>query len=145
MQGKVIPLNQVNDQTFASELMGKGIAIIPTIGKAVAPEDGEVVSLFRTKHAIGFLTDSGAEILIHIGIDTVKLAGQHFEAHIEAGDKVKKGDLLVSFDIEAIKQAGYEVTTPIIITNSDNYQQVQCIFEQEDIQCGQALLALAKQ
>lgn len=144
MQGKILPLNQVNDQTFASELMGKGIAIIPTIGQAVAPEDGEVVSLFRTKHAIGFLTDSGVEILIHIGIDTVKLDGQHFEAHVEAGNKVKKGDLLVSFDIEAIKQAGFEVTTPIIITNSDDYQQVQCIFEQEDIESGQALLALAK-
>lgn len=144
MQGKILPLNQVNDQTFASELMGKGIAIIPTLGQAVAPEDGEVVSLFRTKHAIGFLTNSGAEILIHIGIDTVKLDGQHFEAHVEAGNKVKKGDLLVSFDIEAIKQAGFEITTPIIITNSDDYQQVQCIFEQDDIQCGQALLALAK-
>lgn len=144
MQGKVVPLKLVNDQTFASELMGKGVAIIPIVGKAVAPEDGEVVSLFRTKHAIGFLTDSGAEVLIHIGIDTVKLDGQHFEAHVEAGDKVKKGDLLVSFDIEAIKQAGFEVTTPIIITNSDDYQQIECIFEQEDIECGQALLALTK-
>lgn len=144
MQGKVIPLNQVNDQTFASELMGKGIAIIPTVGEAVAPEDGEVVSLFRTKHAIGFLTNSGAEILIHIGIDTVKLDGQHFQAHVEAGSKVKKGDLLVSFDIQAIKQAGYEVTTPIIITNSDDYQHIQCIFEQEDIEFGQELLALSK-
>lgn len=144
MTGKVIPLSQVNDPTFSGELMGKGSAIIPTIGQALAPEDGEVVSLFRTKHAIGLVTNSGAEILIHIGIDTVKLDGQHFEAHIEAGSKVKKGDLLVSFDIDAIKQAGFEVTTPIIITNTDNYKDIQTIFMQDDIQAGDALLALNK-
>lgn len=143
MTGKLIDLNQVNDPTFASGLMGKGAAIIPTIGETVAPEDGEVVSLFRTKHAIGFQTQSGAEILIHIGIDTVKLDGEHFEAHVEAGQKVKKGDRLVSFDIEAIKQAGFEVTTPIIITNSDDYIDVQCIFKQDDVQQGDALLALS--
>ncbi|MFQ0971819.1 beta-glucoside-specific PTS transporter subunit IIABC [Gilliamella sp. BG1] len=144
MSGKVNLLSEVKDPTFASELMGKGIAIIPTVGQAVAPDNGEVVSLFRTKHAIGFQTESGAEILIHIGIDTVKLDGQHFEAHVEAGSKVKKGDLLVSFDIEAIKQAGFEVTTPIIITNSDSYQDIQCIFEQDNIQSGEALLALSQ-
>jgi beta-glucoside PTS system EIICBA component len=144
MTGKVTPLSEVNDPTFASELMGKGIAIIPTVGQAVAPDDGEVVSLFRTKHAIGFQTESGAEILIHIGIDTVKLDGQHFEAHVETGSKVKKGDLLVSFDIEAIKQAGFEVTTPIIITNSDSYQDIQRIFEQDNIKSGEALLALSQ-
>ncbi len=140
MTGKLIDLKEVNDATFASGLMGKGAAIIPTIGEAVAPEDGEVVSLFRTKHAIGFQTESGAEILIHIGIDTVKLDGQHFEAHVEAGQKVKKGDRLVSFDIEAIKQAGFEVSTPIIITNSDDYLDVECIFKQDDVQQGDALL-----
>lgn len=144
LTGKMIPLSQVNDPTFASELMGKGSAVIPTIGKAVAPEDGEVVSLFRTKHAIGFQTNSGAEMLIHIGIDTVKLDGQYFEAHVEAGSKVKKGELLVSFDIDAIKQAGFEVTTPIIVTNSDNYKEVQIIFAQDDIQAGNTLLTLTE-
>ena len=143
LTGQLIDLKEVNDATFASGLMGKGAAIIPTIGEAVAPEDGEVVSLFRTKHAIGFQTKSGAEILIHIGIDTVKLDGQHFEAHVESGQKVKKGDRLVSFDIEAIEQAGFEVTTPIIITNSDDYIDVQCIFNQDNIQHGDALLALS--
>lgn len=143
MTGKLIELKEVNDATFASGLMGKGVAIVPSVGEAVAPEDGEVVSLFRTKHAIGFQTDSGAEMLIHIGIDTVKLDGQHFEAHVEAGQKVKKGERLVSFDIEAIKQAGFEVTTPIIITNSDIYLDVACIFKQNDVQQGDALLALS--
>lgn len=143
LTGKIIPLNQVNDPTFASELMGKGIAIIPTEGKAYAPDDGEVVSLFRTKHAIGFQTDSGVEILIHIGIDTVKLDGQHFQAHVQTGSQVKKGDLLVSFDIEAIKQAGFEVTTPIIITNSDDYQKIQTIHQSETIEKGDVLLTLS--
>ena len=143
MMGKLIDLKEVNDATFASGLMGKGVAIVPTVGEAVAPEDGEIVSLFRTKHAIGFQTDSGAEMLIHIGIDTVKLDGQHFEAHVEAGQKVKKGERLVSFDIEAIKHAGFEVTTPIIITNSDDYLDVECIFKQDDVQQGDALLALS--
>lgn len=144
MTGKLIPLNQVSDQTFASELMGKGAAIIPAIGQAVAPADGEIVSLFRTKHAIGILTDSGVEILIHIGIDTVKLDGQFFEAHVQMGSKVKQGDLLVSFDIDAIEQAGFEITTPVIVTDSDNYQAVQCIFNQDHIKSGDALLALTK-
>lgn len=143
LTGKIIPLNQVNDPTFASELMGKGIAIIPTEGKAYAPDNGEVVSLFRTKHAIGFQTDSGVEILIHIGIDTVKLDGQHFQAHVQAGSKVKKGDLLVSFDIEAIRQAGFEVTTPVIITNSDDYQNIQPIHQSETIEKGDVLLTLS--
>ena len=143
MTGKLVELKEVNDATFASGLMGKGVAIVPSVGEAVAPEDGEVVSLFRTKHAIGFQTDSGAEMLIHIGIDTVKLDGQHFEAHVEAGQKVKKGERLVSFDIGAIKQAGFEVTTPIIITNSDDYLDVECIFKQDDVQQGDALLALS--
>lgn len=144
MTGKIIPLSEVNDQTFASELMGKGAAIIPTVGQAVAPADGEVVSLFRTKHAIGLLTNTGAEILIHIGIDTVKLDGQYFTAHVQTGSKVKKGDVLVSFDIDAITQAGYEITTPIIITNSDDYDDIQCIFNGDNIQNGEALLALNK-
>ena len=143
MTGKLVELKEVNDATFASGLMGKGVAIVPSVGEAIAPEDGEVVSLFRTKHAIGFQTDSGAEMLIHIGIDTVKLDGQHFEAHVEAGQKVKKGERLVSFDIGAIKQAGFEVTTPIIITNSDDYLDVECIFKQDDVQQGDALLALS--
>ncbi|RKS87392.1 PTS system beta-glucoside-specific IIA component (Glc family) /PTS system beta-glucoside-specific IIB component (Glc family) /PTS system beta-glucoside-specific IIC component (Glc family) [Orbus hercynius] len=144
MTGNVIPLAQVNDPTFASELMGKGVAIIPTEGQVVAPEDGEVVSLFRTKHAIGFLTDSGAEILIHIGIDTVKLDGKYFDAHIEMGDKVKKGTPLVSVDIAGITAAGFEITTPIIISNSDNYLDVVSIAKQDDIQSGQPLLALSQ-
>ena len=140
LAGKLIPLAEVNDPTFSGGLMGNGVAVIPTVGEVVAPEDGEVVSLFKTKHAIGFLTDSQVEILIHVGIDTVKLEGQFFEAHVEAGSKVKKGDRLVSFDIQAITQAGFEIATPIIISNSDDYQSVIAV-EQGEIQFNQPLLS----
>ncbi|XKM12814.1 beta-glucoside-specific PTS transporter subunit IIABC [Orbaceae bacterium ac157xtp] len=144
MQGELINLDQVNDPTFASGLMGKGVAIIPTVGEVVAPEDGEVVSLFRTKHAIGFQTDTGLEILIHIGIDTVKMDGQGFVAHVEMGDKVKKGQRLITFDIDAIKQAGFEVSTPIIITNSDDYSSVDKNTSNTEINFGDSLLVIQK-
>jgi len=122
--GEVVPLAQVNDETFAQEIMGKGIAVMPREGKVVSPVDGKIQMVFKTKHAIGILSEEGAEILIHIGLDTVKLDGKHFEAYVKDGDIVKKGDLLVEFDKEAIKSEGYDVITPIIITNSAKYLDV---------------------
>jgi PTS system beta-glucosides-specific IIC component len=122
--GEVVPLAQVNDETFAQEIMGKGIAIMPREGKVVSPVDGEIQMVFKTKHAIGILSEEGAEILIHIGLDTVKLDGKHFKAYVKDGDIVKKGDLLVEFDKDAIKSEGYDVITPIIITNSAKYLDV---------------------
>ncbi len=104
--------------------MGKGVAIEPTSGRVVSPVNGTVTVAFKTKHAIGLVSDSGAEILIHVGIDTVQLEGKHFVSHVKQGDQVKKGDLLVEFDIEEIKKAGYQVVTPIIVTNSSNYTEV---------------------
>jgi len=124
LKGKVIPLNQVEDAAFSSEVMGKGIAIEPSEGKVVSPVNGVVTTLFKTKHAIGITSDKGVEILIHVGMDTVKLDGEHFTAHINQGDTVKAGDLLVEFDIAKIKAAGCEVTTPIIITNSGDYAEI---------------------
>jgi PTS system beta-glucosides-specific IIC component len=122
--GDLIPLDQVQDATFASGLLGKGVAIMPHLGRVVAPVDGCVASLFKTKHAIGIESDEGAEVLIHVGIDTVKLNGLHFTAHIKEGDRVKQGDLLIEFDQEAIRAAGFDTTTPIIISNSDDYVDV---------------------
>jgi PTS system beta-glucosides-specific IIC component len=122
--GDIIPLEQVQDATFASGLLGKGVAIMPHQGRVVAPVNGCVVSLFKTKHAIGIESDEGAEVLIHVGIDTVKLNGLHFTAHIKEGDRVKQGDLLIEFDQEAIRAAGFDTTTPIIISNSDDYVDV---------------------
>lgn len=124
IKGKIVQLENVNDSTFASGVMGKGIAIEPTEGVILAPVNGTVSSIFETKHAIGIISEDGVEILIHIGIDTVQLGGKYFEDCIKVGDRVKVGDKIMKFDIEAIKKEGYEVTTPIIITNSDSYVDV---------------------
>lgn len=122
--GDVMSLEQVNDATFASGLLGKGVAIAPQQGRVVSPVAGRVASLFKTRHAIGIESDDGAEILIHVGIDTVKLDGLHFSAHVQEGDRVQPGDLLIEFDQAAIHAAGFDTTTPIIISNSDDYVEV---------------------
>ncbi|WP_203247158.1 beta-glucoside-specific PTS transporter subunit IIABC [Sporosarcina beigongshangi] len=122
--GKMIPLEDVDDPVFSSGVMGKGVAVEPTEGVVVAPFDGMVATLFPTKHAIGLVSEDGVEVLIHIGLDTVQLEGQHFNAHVEQGAIVKKGDKLVTFDIQGIQESGYRVTTPVIITNTANYLDV---------------------
>ena len=125
MTGKVIPLEQVPDHVFSSKAMGDGIAIDPTDNHVYAPCDGEIKALFESsKHALGLLSDDGIELLIHVGIDTVNLTDNQFSYHVTMGQKVKQGDLLISFDPEAVKQAGYPLITPIIITNSAEYQQI---------------------
>lgn len=131
IEGKAVSLKQVNDITFSEEIMGKGVAIIPTVGRAVSPVNGTVSALFETKHAIGLTADNGAEILIHIGLDTVKLGGKHFTSHVKTGDKVKAGDLLVEFDIKAIKEEGYETITPVLVTNTDSYNDVLALIDKD--------------
>ncbi|MFW5387220.1 PTS beta-glucoside transporter subunit IIABC [Yersinia sp. 2542 StPb PI] len=126
ISGELLALADVSDSIFASGLLGAGIAIIPQQGRVVSPVNGVVASLFKTHHAIGIESDSGAEVLIHVGIDTVKLDGKYFTAHVKAGDRVNAGDLLLEFDCAAITGAGYDLTTPIIISNSENYQDVLC-------------------
>ncbi|MDN9008692.1 beta-glucoside-specific PTS transporter subunit IIABC [Brevibacillus laterosporus] len=123
--GAVHPLQAVSDPTFSREIMGKGLAIEPTEGRVVSPVNGTVVSIFNTKHAIGLISDAGAEVLIHIGIDTVKLGGKHFTAHVETGQQVKVGELLIEFDLQEIRQAGFETITPVIITNTDQYPEIE--------------------
>ena len=124
LNGEIVPLTDVKDETFASEMMGKGIAINPTEGKVVSSINGTVQMIFKTKHAIGLKSEDGAEILIHIGMDTVQLDGKHFTAHVKDGDKVKVGDTLVEFDMDAIKKEGYELVTPVIITNTMEYLEI---------------------
>lgn len=131
IQGRAVSLSQVNDITFSEEIMGKGAAIIPNVGRAVSPVNGVVSAIFETKHAVGITAEDGTEILIHIGLDTVKLGGKHFTAHVKSGDKVKVGDLLVEFDIEAIKKEGYEVITPVIITNVGDYKDVLSLIDRD--------------
>ncbi|MHC1681482.1 MAG: beta-glucoside-specific PTS transporter subunit IIABC [Clostridiaceae bacterium] len=124
LKGTVIALSKVKDEAFSSEALGKGIAIEPSEGKVVAPFDGTIMTLFPSKHAIGIISDDGVEVLIHIGLDTVKLDGKYFEAHVKQGDKVKKGQLLISFDLEILRKEGYVTQTPIIVTNTQEYSEV---------------------
>ncbi len=130
LQGEVIALNKVNDQVFSQEIMGKGIAIIPTENKVVSPVNGKVSVMFPTGHAIGIISEEGVELLIHIGLDTVNLNGQHFNPRVQVGAEVKVGDVLVEFDHEAIKEAGFDIVTPVIITNSKDYFDVVGIEDQ---------------
>ena len=124
LTGTVVPLAEVKDEAFASGALGDGIAIEPTDGELVAPADGEISSTFETHHAVGMTTADGAELLMHIGIDTVKLGGKHFTYLVNEGDKVKKGQPLIRFELEAIKAEGYPVTTPLIVCNTDDYAAV---------------------
>ena len=131
IKGKLISIKNVNDPTFAEEILGKGFAVIPSEGRAVAPADGIINIVFETKHAISMTSNEGAEILIHIGLDTVNLKGEHFTTFVQPEQSVKKGDLLLEFDMEAIKTAGYDVTTPIIICNPDSFKNIDIVAEKE--------------
>lgn len=124
LNGTVVNLEDVEDDVFSQKILGEGIAVEPSEGKLYAPCDGKVDSVFDTKHAVNILSSDGAEVLLHIGIDTVKLGGKHFESHVSDGQEIKKGDLLITFDIEAIKAEGYKVTTPLIIGNTDDYSAI---------------------
>nr|WP_263323363.1 beta-glucoside-specific PTS transporter subunit IIABC [Neobacillus sp. Marseille-Q6967] len=141
IKGEVKPLSAVNDATFSSGIMGKGFAIVPEEGKVVSPVSGKITTIFKTKHAIGITSDNGAEILIHVGLDTVKLEGKHFTAHVKDGDPVDVGDTLVTFDMDAIKAEGYDLITPVIITNPDRYQTIQPIKEGK-VDTDEAFMAL---
>ncbi|MER2048282.1 MAG: beta-glucoside-specific PTS transporter subunit IIABC [Solibacillus sp.] len=121
LNGNIIPLSEVKDEVFSSGVMGEGYAVTPMKGALYAPIDGKVVMVFNTNHALGVQTENGAELLFHIGIDTVQLGGKYFKARVKPGDEVKIGDLLVEFDLEEIVKAGYDPTTIIVITNKDKY------------------------
>ena len=135
LTGQVVPLSQVKDEVFSSGSMGKGIAIAPQEGKVCSPLDGEVVMVFPTGHAIGLKSNNGAEVMIHIGMDTVELDGKGFTT------LVKKGEPLINFDLEAVKEAGFETTTPVVVTNSNNYHEVNAVAN-GTITIGDALLDL---
>lgn len=127
LKGNIIPVSKVKDEAFASEAMGKGIGILPEEGKVYAPFDGTVEALFPTNHAVGLKSQGGVEVLIHIGIDTVNMGGKGFEAHIRQGDKVRKGELLITFQSEEIKAAGYDNTTMVIVSNSEEFSEISIL------------------
>ncbi len=126
-KGVAVPLSEVPDPTFAEEMLGKGVAIQLEIGAIHSPVDGQVANVFNTKHAIGLISDDGVEILIHVGLDTVSLNGKHFDAKVKDGQRVKKGDLLLTCDLNAIANAGFKTITPVIVTNTDDYAEINAL------------------
>ena len=142
IKGEVKALSEVNDSVFSGGMMGKGFAILPEEGAVVSPVEGRVTAVFKTKHAIGITSARGAEVLIHIGLDTVRLDGRHFEMHVKEGDTVAPGDLLITFDIDEIKAAGFDVITPVIITNTDQYSFTD-VKKSGMVKPNEALLALS--
>ena len=143
LTGEAVALSEVNDLTFAEEIMGPGMAIIPTEGKVVSPVNGTVAMIFETKHAIALVDDNGTELLIHVGLDTVKLGGKYFTAHVKAGDKVKVGSPLVDFDVNGIKGEGYDIITPVIVTNSAEYSSVLSITDRA-VKMGEEVIKVVK-
>lgn len=142
LKGQCIPLSEVKDEVFSSGALGGGLAVEPEEGKVTAPMDGEVASLFPTKHAVGMRSEDGVEVLIHIGLDTVELEGKYFEAHVKQGDKVKKGQLLVTFDLEKIREAGYVTQVPVIVTGMGHYREMN-LTEAGHTDHGEKLLILS--
>ncbi|AKM20648.1 Glucose-specific phosphotransferase enzyme IIA component [Geobacillus sp. 12AMOR1] len=125
LDGTIVPLEDVPDPVFAQNMMGDGIAIDPADGDVVAPVDGEIIQLFPTKHAIGLRSEAGVELLIHVGIDTVSMNGEGFTAYVKAGDRVKRGDRLLSVDLPLVREKAKSAVTPIIITNGDALESLE--------------------
>lgn len=123
--GKLVSIKEVSDPTFGDEILGKGAAIIPSDGRVYAPVDGKVATVFPTGHAIALVGSDGEEILIHVGLDTVKLNGKYFTIHVEGEQQIKKGELLLEADLDQISAAGYDIITPIVVCNTDDFTQVQ--------------------
>ena len=129
--GRTIPMDEVNDQTFAQELLGPGIAIVPSNGTVVSPINGTIATVMDTKHAVCIQGEDGLELIVHAGLDTVELNGKYYQTYKEIGDQVKAGDVLLEFDLEEITKAGYDVTTPIVITNLGDYKITKCLTGQQ--------------
>jgi len=141
LSGKTIPLEDVEDEAFSTKVLGEGIAVEPSEGKLYAPCDGRVEMVLDSKHAVNIVSDKGCEILLHIGIDTVKLNGKFFKAHVSNGQKIHKGQLLITFDIEGIQKAGFKTVTPMVICNSDDYKKITC-YSSDEVKSGQKLIEI---
>lgn len=142
--GRTIPMDEVNDQTFAQELLGPGIAIVPSNGTVVSPINGTIATVMDTKHVVCIQGEDGLELIVHAGLDTVELNGKYYQTYKEIGDQVKAGDVLLEFDLEEITKAGYDVTTPIVITNLGDYKITKCLTGQQ-VKAGKEVIQLTKQ
>lgn len=141
--GKCVSIKEVPDPTFADEILGKGVAVIPTDGKLYAPADGVISTLFPTGHAVAITTEDGVEILIHVGLETVSLEGKAFTVHTQMDAKVKKGDLLLEADLKAIQESGLKIITPVVICNADEFSKVEGMTD-KDVVVGDEILKLQK-
>ncbi|MDI9489999.1 MAG: PTS glucose transporter subunit IIA [Clostridiaceae bacterium] len=144
--GKMVTMQEVPDPTFAEEMLGPGVAIIPSEGKLYAPVKGEVTLVFDTLHAVAITTEAGAELIFHIGLDTVQEEGVGFTSHVTVGDKVEAGDLLISFDLTALEEKGYNMITPIIVTNKDLFSAIEINQDKldQDVNTEDIVLTLTK-
>ncbi|MBS7865362.1 beta-glucoside-specific PTS transporter subunit IIABC [Streptococcus suis] len=142
LSGQILPLEKVNDATFSKKMLGEGVAIIPKDGKVYAPFDGTVTSLFPTKHAIGLTSDEGVELLIHFGLETVELKGRGFVSHVSDGEKVEKGQLMLEVDVEMLVAEGYDIVTPVVVTNTQEYLDVLLLSTKEEVNYADDLLAV---
>ena len=141
--GKLVPLSEVSDPTFSEEILGQGAAVIPSENEFLYPVDGTVTTVFPTGHAVALTSVEGVEILLHIGLDTVKLNGKHFTIHVEEGQQIKKGDLLLEADLEQIKAAGYDTITPVIVCNTEEFAEI-AMAEVQAVEAGDVVLNLKK-
>lgn len=143
IEGKCVSCKEIRDLTFKEEMLGKGVAICPGVGKVYAPADGKIEMTMDSMHAFSMTTTNGAEVLVHVGIDTVALKGKYFKSYVKEGDLVKRGELLLEFDIAGIEESGYGTITPVIIYNSADYAQVECMIG-KDVKVGDTLIKLTK-
>ena len=143
LKGEAIPLANVNDPTFAAGILGQGYAVIPSEGNVYAPFDGSVETLMDTHHALGLTSKQGTTLLIHVGLETVSLGGKYFTPHVKQGDTFKKGDLLLSFDLDSLKKEGFDTSTPVIITNTDDYQELK-LTKTGEVNAGEEILTITK-
>ncbi len=141
VKGRAVPLQEVKDPTFSEEMLGKGVAVIPSEGKIYAPCDGEIVMIFDTLHAVSLKADFGAEVLIHVGLDTVKLGGDGFTSHVKAGEHVQRGTLLLEVDLDQVKGAGYDTITPLLVCNTSDYASVEGISGNE-VEVGEDVIVI---
>lgn len=140
-KGKTVPLQEVNDPVFNQEILGKGVAIVPSDGKLYAPSDGEILMVCDTFHAFSMRTEYGAEVLVHIGLDTVKLKGEGFTFYVKAGDKVKEGQLIAKVHLRKLKWEGYDMVTPMVVCNWDSFEELHMI-SGNNVKPGDAVLTL---
>lgn len=143
MFGETVPCSEINELTFQKEMLGTSVAIRPLVGEVYAPTDGKIEMLIETLHALSITTMGGTEILIHVGIDTVALKGKYFKAHVKEGMMVKRGDLLLEFDLKKITEAGYDMISPVIICNTEDYAEIERVIG-KPIQVGETIMKLRK-